>query len=91
MKAEALILRTHGENIEDKVEAMKLINEIRTRSNLEIEVEATSEAVEPLDEEAMLQKSFTSVPLNWSARVKRGMISCVSVVVTTISTNRLSW
>lgn len=56
MKAEALILRTHGENIEDKVEAMKLINEIRTRSNLEIEVEATSEAVEPLDEEAMLQK-----------------------------------
>ena len=56
MKAEALILRTHGENIEDKVEAMKLINEIRTRSNLEIEVEATAEAVEPLDEEAMLQK-----------------------------------
>lgn len=43
MKAEALILRSHGENIDDKIEAMKLINQIRTRSNLEEEYTATVE------------------------------------------------
>lgn len=55
MKAEALILRSHGENIDDKIEAMKLINQIRTHSNLEEEYTATVEGVSALDEAAMLE------------------------------------
>ena len=50
MKAEALILRSHGENDDDKADAMALINQIRTRSNLEIEYEATPVGVASLDE-----------------------------------------
>ncbi len=56
MKAEALVLRSGGENTDDKVAAMQLINQIRTRSNLDIETNATPEGVESLDEEAMLEK-----------------------------------
>ncbi|MBQ8423217.1 MAG: RagB/SusD family nutrient uptake outer membrane protein [Coprobacter sp.] len=54
MKAEALILRSAGENIDDKVAAMSLINEIRTRSNLEIQHEADADILESYDEETML-------------------------------------
>lgn len=56
MKAEALVLRSNGEDTQDKIDAMKLINQIRTRSNLKIETNATPEDVEALDEEAMLEK-----------------------------------
>ena len=56
MKAEALVLRSEGEDTDDKVAAMELINQIRTRSNLEIEVAATPEDVESLDEASMLEK-----------------------------------
>ena len=55
MKAEALILRSHGENDDDKAAAMALINQIRTRSNLEIEYEATPVGVASLDEASMLE------------------------------------
>lgn len=55
MKAEALILRNHGENTDDKIAAMELINQIRTRSNLEIEYDATEAGVASLDEAAMLE------------------------------------
>ncbi|MCD7709764.1 MAG: RagB/SusD family nutrient uptake outer membrane protein, partial [Porphyromonadaceae bacterium] len=56
MKAEALILRNHGEDTQDKIDAINLVNQIRTRSNLDIEVEATADGVAALDEEAMLEK-----------------------------------
>ncbi len=50
MKAEALIMKTNGSNTADWEEAINLMNEIRTRSNLE-ELEYT----ENLSEEEMLK------------------------------------
>lgn len=90
MKAEALILRSHGENIDDKIEAMKLINQIRTRSNLEEEYTATVEGVSALDEAAMLELVLYERVVELVGEGKAWYDSSVSDVVMEISTRHSS-